>query len=341
MTVWSEIRCSGERGGVHPDHLALVVDGDGAQLAFGDLLGDLAEAPGEGHERLEAAPRLLPQRRGVDGPMHRLAAEGGEDLIGDIDGDGPLGFPRGRAEVGRRHDARVRQQRRSGRRRFHGEDIEGGASHLAFLERPQERLLVDQPPAGAVHEERARLHRGQLVSPDEGLGILRQRHVQRQDVGPAQDLLPRAQFHAEPPGPFLRHVRIVGQHPHVEGHRPPGHFAADLPEPDNAERLPGQFGAGVRLADPPARGQGGVGLRDAADQGEEHRHRVLRGRDRAALGGVEHEDPAPRGRLDVDVVHADPRAADRPEAVGPCQRRRRDPRPAADDHGVHPGQLVR
>ena len=88
-------------------------------------------------------------------------------------------------------------------RRLLRKDVQRRAPHLPFVQRPEERVLVDEAAAGAVDEERAALHPGEFGPPDQGAGILPQGNVKGQDVGLAEDLRPRAQLHSQPPGPLL------------------------------------------------------------------------------------------------------------------------------------------
>ena len=53
-----------------------------------------------------------------------------------------------------------------------------------------------------------------------------------------------------------------------------------------------------------------VGLRDVARERDDQADRLLGGRDDRRLGRVRDDDPAPRRRLDVDVVDTDAGAAD-------------------------------
>src|SRR2546425_7437207 len=57
-----------------------------------------------------------------------------------------------------------------------------------------------------------------------------------------------------------------------------------------------------------------VRLGDAAHQRQEHAERVLGGGDDVAVRRVADHDAPAGARLDVDVVHADARAPDDPEA---------------------------
>ena len=82
-----------------------------------------------------------------------------------------------------------------------------------------------------------------------------------------------------------------------------------------------------------------MGLRDVAGLGEQHGHRVLRGRHDVRLRGVDHHHPALRGRGDVDVVEPDARPADHHQARRVSQHVRRHLGGGADDQGVDIGQL--
>src|SRR5439155_10370472 len=68
--------------------------------------------------------------------------------------------------------------------------------------------------------------------------------------------------------------------------------------------------AAVGLALPAALFERSVGLRNVACQRDEQANRVLGGRDDRGLGRIRHDDAAPRGGVDVDVVDPDARPAD-------------------------------
>ena len=89
-----------------------------------------------------------------------------------------------------------------------------------------------------------------------------------------------------------------------------GDELADPPEADHAERLAVQLVAGEPRPRPIAPDQRGVRLGDVPAQGERQGERVLGGRDRVRLGGVDDHDAALGGRVDVDVVDAGAGAAD-------------------------------
>src|SRR5262249_37644273 len=96
---------------------------------------------------------------------------------------------------------------------------------------------------------------------------------------------------------------------------PPRNELADPSEPEDAERLLGKLDAAPPRPFPPPFDECAVRLRDVAREREQKPDRVLGRRDDVRLGSVGDDDPAPRRRLDVDVVHAHARAPDHLELV--------------------------
>ncbi len=125
-----------------------------------------------------------------------------------------------------------RNHRVAGRRRLGGDDVEAGASDPAFLERADQRRLVDDAAARGVDQQRTRLHRAQFRFADQPLGRRRQRAVQCQGVGFAQHLLEIGVA-----GARRRHALVLGaQHAHAEGTGEAGDAAAQAAAADDAER---------------------------------------------------------------------------------------------------------
>ena len=90
----------------------------------------------------------------------------------------------------------------------------------------------------------------------------------------------------------------------------------DAAEAEDAERLLVHLDPAELAALPLAALQRRVRLRDVAHLGEQHRDRVLGRRDDVRLGRVGDDDAALGGGRHVDVVDADPGAADHLQAVG-------------------------
>ncbi len=123
-------------------------------------------------------------------------------------------------------------------------------------------------------------------------------------------------LHAEVAVALSADERIERDHTHAEAARTLGNQLADAPEAEDPERLLIKLHTGVLRAIPFTGDQRFVGLRDVSCERQQQRHRVLgRGHD-VRLRRVGHDDPALSGRLDIDVVHADPRAPDRAQVGG-------------------------
>ncbi|EAR50516.1 hypothetical protein OG2516_09735 [Oceanicola granulosus HTCC2516] len=200
--------------------------------------------------------------------------------------------------------------------RLLGEHVEGRAGDVAVLERVRQRLLVDEAAARAVDDPHALLRLGEVLAAQDVLRLLRQRHVQGDEVGARQQRVEPDLLDTELGGALLRQERIVGDHLHPQPHRAGADDAADVARADHAERLAGQLDAHEARLLPLARMGRGRRLGDLARDGEHHRDGVLGGGDHVAEGGVHHDDALLRRVRDVDVIDADAGAADDPEVVG-------------------------
>jgi hypothetical protein len=178
------------------------------------------------------------------------------------------------------------------------------------VERGHERLLVDDAAARGVDQQRAALHLGHRRRPDEAAGLVGQRRVAGDEVGAGEELVQVDQLHAEPRRRLAADERVVAQHLHLEAARAVGGDAADVAESDDAEGLAHDLGAAELGLLPLAALHRGGRLRDVAGQREQEAQRVLGGGHRVAAGRVLHDDAAPRGGRDVDVVDADAGPAD-------------------------------
>ena len=116
---------------------------------------------------------------------------------------------------------------------------------------------------------------------------------------------------------------VERHHAHAEAERALRHQLADAAEAEHAERLLVQLDAAEARPIPGAAGERAVRLRDVARERQQHRQRVLRGGDHVGLRRVCHHDAALGGGVDVDVVHADPGAADDLAAARPGRSGRR------------------
>ena len=103
---------------------------------------------------------------------------------------------------------------------------------------------------------------------------------------------------------------------HAEGLGAAQDLPSDAAQAHDPEGLPLELDAEELAALPPARFDGGVGLRDVAGQGQHQRHGVFRRGERVRGRGVDHRDAAPGGRGKVDVVDAHARASDQTQIGG-------------------------
>ena len=66
--------------------------------------------------------------------------------------------------------------------------VDGRAAEIAALERGDQRVEIDQRASRGVDQERIGLHERELALADQARGRRRQRAMQRQHVGDAQQL---------------------------------------------------------------------------------------------------------------------------------------------------------
>ena len=137
--------------------------------------------------------------------------------------------------------------------------------------------LVDQPAARGVDDDHAGLGLGQRLLADQARGLRRLRQVHRDEVGAGQQVVERQQFDAELRGARRRHIRVVGDDVGAEGRQPLGDQLPDPAQPDHADGLAEDLGAGERRPLPGVLAQRGVGGGDLAGRGQHQRQRVLGG----------------------------------------------------------------
>ena len=163
----------------------------------------------------------------------------------------------------------------------------------------------------------------------------RQRQVEGEEVRGGVHVLGRLDpLGAELAEPLRRDVRVVGDDPHPEPERAARDLLPDPAEAEHAERLAGELDTAVRAALPAALLERGVGLRDVAREGDEQADGVLGRGDDGGLRRVRHDDPAPRRRVDVDVVDAHARAPDHLQPLGALDQVGGQLRRRADDDRV-------
>ena len=175
-----------------------------------------------------------------------------------------------------------------------------------------------------VHDPHAVAHLRDRVRVDRAARLVGQRQVQRQEVGPREHVVEARALDSQLAKALLGDERVVRDDLHLQPERAARDLPTDAAEAEHAEHLVGELDASPSRALPATRDERRVGLRHIAREREQQRERVLGRRDDVRLGGVRDHDPAPRRRVDVDVVDPHSRAADHPE-----------PRPALDQRACH------
>jgi hypothetical protein len=204
-----------------------------------------------------------------------------------------------------------------------------------------QRLLVDQAAACAIDDAHALLHLGQRGRVDQVFGFLGQGRMQRNKIGALEQFVEVYFLDADVLGAFRRQKRIVRDHFHAQTERAVGDDRADVAAADYAQRLGGDLDPHEAVLLPLAGLGGGIGLRNFARQRQHQGDGVFGGGDRVAERRVHHDDALRRGRRYLDIVDADPGAADhlQPRRLlqdfrgGFCRGADRQPVIIADDLG--------
>ena len=200
---------------------------------------------------------------------------------------------------------------------------------------PRQRLLVDERSARGVDEPRAIAHQGDRVPIDEAARLVRQRRVERHDVGHCEQLVERLHLlDAEVAEPVAPDEGIEGDDVHRQPERAPCDLLPDPAEPDDAERLPGELDPAVARPLPAPLLERGVRLGDVAGERDEQADRLFRRGDDRRVGRVRDHDATPRGRLHVDVVDPDAGPSDHLQADSQLDHLARELRRGADHDRV-------
>ena len=189
------------------------------------------------------------------------------------------------------------------------EHVERRARHMAALDGALEVRLHDQPAPRAVHDADARLGFGQRIGVDDPPRLVRERDVQGDDVGVAEQLVHRRQRHAERGGTVRCEVGVEGDDPHSEPLGEGRDDGADGAAAHDSERLVAKLDAHEAATLPTAVAGGAVGLRNSSRKRAHHGDSVL-GRGHGIAVGRVHDHDAALGRgVYVDVIDAGARPA--------------------------------
>ena len=254
------------------------------------------------------------RERQVDRRDERRALQGFGQHLDGLHRHAILRLDRGCSEMRGAEHLRVLHQREV-LRRLHGEDVEGRAGQMARVERGNERRLVHERTARAVHEDRALLHHRELRRADEVFRLCAARRMKGHDVGLREQLVQRDRRHAQFLCALRRHERVEREERDPPRAQARGHARADLAEADEPHGLSLKLRPDELRALPFPSLQRSLCLGDLAQEREEDRDRMLRCGDDVPGWSVDDEDPAFRRGLDVHVVEADTRAPDDAELL--------------------------
>ena len=230
-------------------------------------------------------------------------------MLGDLHRDVDLRFIGGGAEV-RREDGLFNGKQVVFLGRLRLENVQGGARHLAGIERGFQILFHNQAATGAVDEAHPILHFLKCRRVDDVARGGRQGRMQGDEISAAQKVVKFHFFDAKINGAFRRQIGIKGDYFHLQSQRPFGDDGADVAAADDAERLRRQFNAHEFVLFPLAGAGGTVGLGNLPGQREHHGDGVFGGGDGVAERRVHHHDALGGGGGHIDVIDADAGAAD-------------------------------
>ena len=201
------------------------------------------------------------------------------------------------------------------------EHVQARRCNAPFLERLDERRIVDDPAASGVDDHRRRLHQRKLPSADKMMGLRRKRHVEADEIGFLEEPLRAHILRAQLLFDRLRHApAVMVEDAHRESLRAPRDGPADAAHADDAERRVVHVDAEELIVLPtlPASGpKPALGFGYAPRSGHEQRPGHVRGRVVEYARRIGREDASLGAGREVDVV-----VADRDVAHGFQSRRR-------------------
>ncbi len=304
-----------------PEHLDLEL----AHVAAGELhrkTTELRRQRDVGTEHLEVVGS---DGGDVDRVRNEPAVERRDHLLGDDHTGSVLCFLGGGREVRRDDDVRRGQQRPVIRLLL--EDVDRRPGDLARFERRDQRGLVDELASRRIHDSHAVAHLRDRFRADRVARLVVEGQVEGDEIGPCEHLVEGSALDTELAKALGRDERVVGEHLHLQADRPTGDLASDPAEAEHAQHLVGELDPAPLRTLPASCDQRGMRLGDVARERDQQPDRVLGCGDDVRLRRIRHHDPAPGGRLDIDVVDPDSRATDHLQ-----------PRPAGDHVGGHLGR---
>jgi hypothetical protein len=150
------------------------------------------------------------------------------------------------------------------RQRLNVEYVDRRAGDLLVPQRADQSLLLDDRPARRIDQPGCWLHSLQLCGPYQTARTAAQHQMDRQDVGPLEQLVLGNQDCARAFGGLRRHVLAPGNQLHFKSAPDPRDLRSNVPKSQNAQGLSTEIRAHCLL---PAAGPDGVALRHDMSRG--------------------------------------------------------------------------
>ncbi len=308
-----------QRGQVHVGDMAVIEDVDRLDRLIRHLADEGAQMPGQLDPGAHDRGFFCGDRGHVERVLHGAGQKVVRHLLGHLQRHVLLRLGGGGTQMRGHHHVRQAEERAfcGG---FDLEHVEGGAGDLAGFQGFGKGGLIHQTAAGAVDDPHAFLCLCKGFGVQDAAGLVGQRHMQGDEIGLCQQLIELHLGHAHRLGALFGQEGIVGQYLHVQAKGAVADDAADIAGADHAEGL-------VVKLDPhearlfPLAGMGGDrGFGQLPRHGKHHRNRMFGGGDGVAEGRVHHDHAVARGGGNVNVINADPGAADDLEVRRECQQ---------------------
>ncbi len=209
---------------------------------------------------------------------------------------------------------------------------------VAILDRRRQIRFVDQLAARRIDDAHALLHSRDGSGIDHVARLRAHSRVQRNKIAFGKKLIERHEFHGQFPRCRFADERIISDDAHIESFRPRRHFAPDAAKTHQPQSLSTHFGAGRRFF-PPTFAHRRVKFWKLPNQRQQQRKGVLRNADRAPARCAHHQNAALRGFIQIDIVHANTRAAHYPQFFRTLQQFRSDFRRAAHNQRIRIANL--
>ncbi len=198
--------------------------------------------------------------------------------------------------------------------RLDREHVDGSADQVLVLDCGSQVVQFDHGATGGVDQDRALLHRTDFFLADHPLGGRQFRHVQRNDVGQAQQLVEAGDLYSVAQRQLGQ--RVVEVHLHAQVFCQDRQLGTDRAVADDAQLLAADLERVGCALDPAATVAGSVLLRDAAQQQDGLGQHQFGHRTGVGVRCVEDGDATLAGCCQVDLVGADAEAADGDQFLG-------------------------